>query len=59
MEATIQDLTIAKGIVKRAHEKGKISRASYLRGDMFLTREINIRSQILGTVKRGARIEKP
>ncbi len=54
---TLRDCQIAREIVTRAFTEGKIDRMAFARGELFLTREINVKKMALGSVRRGSRIE--
>lgn len=54
---TLSDVQIARGILLKAHVTGKIDRMAYVKGELYLTREANIKRMALGSVRRGSRID--
>lgn len=50
--SSLGDYLIARSIVLRAYNRGVIDRSAYLKGELFIERELNLNNLIVGVVRK-------
>lgn len=50
---SLGDYLIARSIVLRAYKRGVIDRPAYLKGELFIERELNLNNLLVGVIRKG------